>query len=124
MKQNCFLTVGARLSTQLERMKAIEQSLYECPTCGRVTIHSRNVEKMNWLLHLVLALVTFGVWLIVALLMALSCGPTSAWVCGQCGQTRASISRFWEQVITTHWMTWVMLVVIIFGMLWTLALQK
>ena len=105
-------------------MKAIEQSLYECPTCGRVTIHSRNVEKMNWLLHIVLAVVTVGVWLIVALLMALSCGPTSAWVCGQCGQTRPSISRFWEQVITTHWTTWVIFALFLFGMLLTVAVSK
>ena len=67
-------------------MNAIEQQNAPCSRCGRVTIHSRNVERTNWLLHIVLALVTGGLWLFVALLIAMSnASNKGSWVCSTCG---------------------------------------
>ena len=67
-------------------MNAIEQYNAHCGNCCRVTIHSRNVQKMNWLLHIVIALVTFGAWLVIALIIALAnATDKGAWVCTNCG---------------------------------------
>lgn len=90
-------------------MKTIEQRLMRCPHCDRVTIHSRNVDQVNWLLHIVLALVTFGAWLVVALLLAVTSGPTSDWVCGMCGTTPPKPPFLQYHRRNTHPVTWVIL---------------
>lgn len=43
----------------------VEQSIEFCPNCNRKTLHIRQTKQMSWLLHLVLAIFTGGLWLIV-----------------------------------------------------------
>lgn len=90
-------------------MLAIEQQNRPCQHCQRITIHSRNVDRMNWLLHIVVSVVTFGAWLFFALLIALSCGPTSGWVCSQCGTPEPSVSVAAKHLRDTDRTTWAVL---------------
>jgi hypothetical protein len=100
-------------------MLAIEQQNRPCQHCQRLTIHSRNVKRMNWLLHIVLAVVTFGGWLVFALILALGCGPTSGWVCGQCGsEQRHSAIPLRDQVSGTSRTTWAVAIVFVVGSIW------
>jgi hypothetical protein len=40
----------------------VESATAPCPQCRRATLHHRNNSKANWLLHLVIGLVTFLIW--------------------------------------------------------------
>ncbi len=43
--------------------KVIEQSLMFCPNCNKKTMHYKETKKLSWLMHLVLTLITGGLWL-------------------------------------------------------------
>jgi RNA polymerase subunit RPABC4/transcription elongation factor Spt4 len=55
-----------------------------CPTCGRQRLFV--APTPSHLLHLVLTLITFGIWLIVWLLIGAKTGP---YRCSVCGTTEA-----------------------------------
>lgn len=59
---------------------AQKQEMRDCRECGRKTLHLR--QSANHVLHLLLTLVTFGVWGVVWFLLALSPSPP---VCTGCG---------------------------------------
>lgn len=64
-----------------------EQQMKMCPYDKKITLHYRNSESPNWALHIVLTLLT-GVWLFVALYMALKGGKKGLWTCSECGTTQ------------------------------------
>ena len=51
-----------------------------CQTCGKSTVHL--IERPNHVLHLLLTVFTFGVWIIVWLLVGLSERRATCTVCG------------------------------------------
>ena len=66
----------------------VEQQLMFCQHDQKTTLHYRNAKKRNWILHIVLALITGGLWLIVMLFLALTSGSKDLWTCSQCGTTQ------------------------------------
>jgi hypothetical protein len=80
----------AGFSLRRDRMarKVIEQ-LKDCKTCKRKTLQYKNTKEMSWLMHLFLALITAGLWLIVWFFLLVWHGLTKPiggkWVCSQCG---------------------------------------
>lgn len=61
----------------------IQQLQLRCAKCGGMTPHTQ--AKTNHILHLLLSLVTVGLWIIVWILIALSSGGAR---CEQCGTNR------------------------------------
>lgn len=64
-----------------------------CKNCEKTTLQRKNSKEMSWLLHLFLAIITAGTWIIIWLLMlawhALNKSVTavaSSWVCSECGR--------------------------------------
>lgn len=71
----------------------VETQNRHCPQCNRVTIHNRNNSKANWLLHIVIGLVTCGVWLVLILVLRfLSTEGAGPWVCSICGTSEKQMS--------------------------------
>ena len=66
----------------------VEQKIMFCPNEGRSTLHYRNNKEMSWLMHLVLAIFTFGIWIIVWMLIAIfhifTKPIAGKWTCSQC----------------------------------------
>ena len=69
--------------------RKVAEKLMLCKKCGRETIHFKNVKEMNWIMHLVLAIFTAGLWLIVwffILIWHIMTKPVGGkWTCSQCG---------------------------------------
>tara|TARA_R110000765_G_scaffold9493_4_gene29617 strand:+ start:5931 stop:6248 length:318 start_codon:yes stop_codon:yes gene_type:complete len=61
--------------------KKVESSKKKCIACDSNTTHTRTVTKLNWLLHIVLAVITAGAWLLVVLVLWLFKSAPTAWVC-------------------------------------------
>jgi hypothetical protein len=55
-----------------------------CPSCGN--INPIEVEAVNHVLHLILSLVTGGIWLVVWLLLALGSKKNDLFTCQACGK--------------------------------------
>ena len=75
--------------------KKIEQQIKFCKKCNKNTIHIKNGEEIRWIMHLVLAIFTGGIWLIAFFAMLIWKGLTSpipgtgggsGWICGECGK--------------------------------------
>lgn len=64
------------------------QSTAYCPVCQRQTLYAK--EGLNHVLHLILTLVTLGLWGIVWIILGIASAakPTR---CTQCGTTRKEI---------------------------------
>lgn len=64
--------------------------LMPCPTCGRETKHHKNSKQMSWVMHLVLTILTAGIWLIFLMLTMIWHGLTKPkfgkWTCSVCGE--------------------------------------
>ena len=70
-------------------MKTIDSRVMHCATCGHDTVHVRNATSVNWIMHLFMTIITFGVWLIVAipvLLFSLCKVNVGGWRCSVCGK--------------------------------------
>ena len=83
--------VGVEGNTEMAT-KVAQQMMF-CKSCGKQTLHQKNIKEMSWLMHLVLTIFTGGIWLIIWVLMFLwhmVAKPASAvanrWVCSQCGK--------------------------------------
>lgn len=71
----------------------VETQNRHCPQCNRITIHNRNNSKANWLLHIVIGLVTCGAWLaLILVLRLLSTERAGPWVCSVCGTSEKQMS--------------------------------
>ena len=69
--------------------KAIEETLKHCKKCEKTTKHLRNTNKTGlamFLVHLVLTVVTGGVWLILLVIWMLLNTKIGGWKCGECGK--------------------------------------
>lgn len=72
--------------------KIVENKMCNCSTCGHSTMHHRNINKMGageGLIHLILVVVTMGVWLMALIPFMLFRNLTNpvwgGWVCSKCG---------------------------------------
>lgn len=69
--------------------KKVAERILFCKKCNRETLQYRNTKEMSWLMHLVLAIFTAGIWLIVWFFIALWHMLTKPiggkWTCSQCG---------------------------------------
>lgn len=69
--------------------KAIEETLKHCKKYGKTTRHLRNTNKTGpvmFLVHLVLTVVTGGIWLIFLVVWMLLNTKIGGWKCGECGK--------------------------------------
>jgi len=65
----------------------IEQTQWGCNRCGKPTLHSRKVEPLNHVLHLLLTIFCCGWWLPIWILLILVHNPRrDPWRCSVCGQ--------------------------------------
>lgn len=67
---------------------SVEQQMMFCPHDQKTTLFYRNAKKRNWILHIILAFLTGGLWLIVMLFLAFTSGSNELWTCSQCGTTK------------------------------------
>jgi hypothetical protein len=65
-----------------------------CPTCGKQTLHAK--EGISNLLHLVLTILTAGLWLLVWIFLAVKSGA-SRMRCQTCGTKHTGFARAPEQ---------------------------
>ncbi len=67
----------------------VEQRLLKCANQNKKTIHHRNAERFNWILHIILIVVTLGLWLFVVifLLIANLFVNHGNWECSECGKS-------------------------------------
>jgi|26BtaG_2_1085354.scaffolds.fasta_scaffold00621_7 hypothetical protein len=67
----------------------VEQRLLKCSEQGKITVHHRNAERFNWVLHIVLSILTIGLWVlvIVFLLVANLFVHHDGWACSECGKS-------------------------------------
>ena len=56
-----------------------------CKTCGQMRPFERH--SPNWVLHLILAVLTLGLWLLPMAVLALA-SMFRPWRCRECGQTK------------------------------------
>jgi len=67
----------------------VQQKVKFCPNDGRSTLHYRNNKEIDWLMHLVLAIFSFGIWIIgwavIAIYHVLTKPIAGKWTCSQCG---------------------------------------
>lgn len=67
----------------------VEQKIIFCPNDGRSTLHYRNNKEISWLMHLVLAIFSLGIWIIgwafIAIYHVLTKPIAGKWTCSQCG---------------------------------------
>lgn len=64
----------------------VEQQMMFCPQDQKTTLFYRNVKGRNWALHILLILVTGGLWLLAMIFM--KSGGSGLWTCSQCGTTQ------------------------------------
>jgi len=69
--------------------KKVAENILFCKKCNRKTLQYRNTKEMSWLMHLVLAIFTAGIWLIVWFFIVfwhmLTKPIGGKWTCSQCG---------------------------------------
>ena len=67
----------------------VQQKVRFCPNEGKSTLHYRNNKEIHWLMHLVLAIFSLGIWIIgwafVAIYHVLTKPIAGKWTCSQCG---------------------------------------
>ena len=70
-------------------VKAIEETLKKCGRCRKTTKHYRNTNKTSlvmFLVHIVLTVITAGVWLILLVIWMLLNTKIGGWTCSECGK--------------------------------------
>lgn len=67
--------------------KSIEEKLKHCAKCKRSTVHRRNHNSTGlvmFLVHLVLTVVTMGVWLVLLVIYKIMTTKIGGWSCSEC----------------------------------------
>jgi predicted nucleic acid-binding Zn ribbon protein len=67
--------------------KYIEEQLKKCSKCKKTTKHYRNNTKTSlfmFLVHIVLTVVTAGVWLVLLIVWKLLNTKIGGWKCSEC----------------------------------------
>lgn len=67
----------------------VKESMRMCSKCRHQTLHCRNDKKINWAMHIVLTIVTAGLWSFVLVyaivwhILTMKIG--GKWTCTACG---------------------------------------
>lgn len=80
--------------------KVIEEQLKYCSKCGKTTKHHRNNTKSSGfmlLVHLVLTVVTTGIWLVFIIIWKLLNTKIGGWKCSECGGGKHSHNNWLER---------------------------
>ena len=67
--------------------KEIEETLKHCSMCNKQTKHMRNNTKTGlvmFLVHLVLTVFTWGVWLVLLIIWKILNTKIGGWTCSEC----------------------------------------
>ena len=70
-------------------MKTIEQKLKHCSRCKKTTTHQRNNTSTGLvmiLIHIVLTVLTAGIWLVLLILWKILTAKIGGWKCERCGK--------------------------------------
>ena len=70
-------------------MKTIEQQLKVCHNCKKHTTHLRNKTSTGLfmlLIHVILTVMTVGVWLVLAVVWKIMNRKIGGWRCEECGK--------------------------------------
>jgi uncharacterized protein (DUF983 family) len=68
-------------------MKYLEETLKQCKHCGKQTKHHRTNSKPGFgmiLLHIILTVITSGLWLLLLLPYYLFTTKIGGWSCSEC----------------------------------------
>ena len=68
-------------------VQAIEQTIKNCRQCGKKTIHIRSINQTSIfmaLVHLVLTVISCGVWLVLLIAWVLINKKIGGWACNEC----------------------------------------
>lgn len=69
-------------------MKAIQEQIRPCNTCGKETLQRRNVTPtgiLDFLIHGCMLLITGGLWLgVIVLLILVRSVMAGKWICSEC----------------------------------------
>lgn len=69
--------------------KALEQTIKACKCCNKKTVHNRTTNKTGLimlLVHIVLTVLTAGVWLVLLIAWMLLNTKIGGWTCQECGK--------------------------------------
>lgn len=69
--------------------KALEQKIKACKHCKKKTVHNRTTNKTSlimFLVHIVLTVVTAGVWLVLLIVWMILNAKIGGWTCQECGK--------------------------------------
>lgn len=67
----------------------IEEKLKQCGNCKKTTKHHRNNKTSSGfmlLVHLILTIMTVGVWLVIIIIWKLLNTSIGGWKCSDCGK--------------------------------------
>lgn len=68
--------------------RVIEEQVFKCKKCNRLTKHFRNNNKSSGfmiMVHVLLTLGTLGVWLVLVIIWKILTAKIGGWKCGECG---------------------------------------
>ena len=71
---------------------ATQSKRAHCPICDTTGPHTREVGRVNHILHLILSILTGGIWLFVWLLLAILPNKKGKWSCGNCGASESQMA--------------------------------
>ena len=99
-------------------MKYVQEKILPCSICNRDTKHFRNSTKPNWLLHLLLVIITGGLWIVGVVFILMF--DIELWgepfVCSVCGEKYSSEFQSTLEKIAL-WIGLLLVLVMLFGML-------
>ncbi len=67
--------------------QVIEEQLKHCSKCNKTTKHHRNNSQTSGfmiLVHLVLTVVTYGIWLVLVIIWKVLNAKIGGWKCSEC----------------------------------------
>ncbi len=99
-------------------MEYVKEKLLFCQKCKIETRHYKNAQKINWLMHLVLSILTFGIWVPVAIFYLFLQGLKiedfyEKYVCSQCGNVTIKKDGFYRVVFYIVVLLLIMLIALI-----------
>jgi len=71
------------------------EKMMSCDKCQHDTLHRKNAKKMRWIMHILLTVITAGLWLFVLVLLFVlhvinktATSVTNSWTCSVCGDKK------------------------------------
>jgi ribosomal protein L37AE/L43A len=92
-------------------METIEKRVHKCPQCGKSSRFYQKRESINWLLHLIMMIITGGLWIPVFFLIVsfnlLKIGfIRGEWSCANCGYIDRDALKERQKVLKAVSLAW------------------